>query len=68
MADLVNCVVHLHTLLQNEESLSPSWRDRLNFMLLNAYSACFKNSNGTFSYRKRADYYKATKDLQSVQG
>jgi hypothetical protein len=61
---LVNTVVHLHTLLQNEEHLSTSWKDRLNYMLLNAYSVCFKNSNGTFSYRRRADYHQVvTKDL-----
>lgn len=63
MAATVNVVVHLSTLLQNEEHLSKSWKDRLNYMLLNAYSICFKNSNGTFSYRKRADYHQVTKDL-----
>ena len=63
MATPVNTVVHLNTLLQNEKHLSASWRDRLNYMLLNAYSVCFKNSNGTFSYRRRADYHQVTKDL-----
>lgn len=66
MATPVNCVVHLHTLIQNEDSLSESWRDRLNYMLLNAYSVCFKQDNGTFAYRKRADHQQATKDLQPV--